>query len=180
MSEHKTNIRIGETRVYLAILEDPLDRIHYRHGGYRLVTRIDPPQLSTDILSHEGRKYLRRIESAVIPGESVGVDVYAVLEAFAVACPARQHAIKKLLCAGLRDKGSQLDDLIGASAAINRAIELERARSGNQTDEDCRLSRCELNSELDAARETINSMGTEIALLQQEITRLRLKRKRDA
>ena len=83
-------------------------------------------------MHHEGNKYLRRIESAVVPGESVGVDVYSVLEAFAVTCPARQHAIKKLLCAGLRGKGNQLDDLIGAVAAIGRAIELERARSGNQ------------------------------------------------
>ena len=136
MSDHSPNTRIGETRVYVAILEDPSDRIHYRHGGYSLLSSSkkhhDQKPQSTGIMHHEGNKYLRRIDSAVVAGESVGVDVYAVLEAFGVTCPARQHAIKKLLCAGLRGKGNQLDDLIGALAAINRAIELERARSGNQ------------------------------------------------
>lgn len=37
--------------------------------------------------------------------------------------------VKKLLCAGQRDKGSKKEDLIGALAALNRAIELENTRS---------------------------------------------------
>jgi hypothetical protein len=56
------------------------------------------------------------------------VDVYAVIEAFDVRCPGRQQAIKKLLCAGLRGKGSQVEDLIGADAALSRAVELQRSR----------------------------------------------------
>jgi hypothetical protein len=85
------------------------------------------------IQQHEGRKYLRRIYEA-FAGESgsvasVEVDVYAVLEAFGVTCPARQHAIKKLLCAGLRSKGGELDDLQGAAAAVSRAIDIQ-ARKG--------------------------------------------------
>ena len=54
--------------------------------------------------NQSGSKYLRSIDMPV-PGK---VDVYSVLEAFDVRCPARQHAIKKLLCAGLRGKGGEL------------------------------------------------------------------------
>ena len=57
--------------------------------------------------------------------EDLKVDVYAVLVAFEVTCPARQHAIKKLLCAGLRDKGNVEQDLVEAKDAITRAIEIQ-------------------------------------------------------
>lgn len=80
------------------------------------------------ITEHQGSKYLRTIRSAINNKSTLEIDVYAIIEAFNVTCPARQHAIKKLLCAGLRDKGSELDDLIGAEAAIERAIELQSIR----------------------------------------------------
>ena len=80
------------------------------------------------IEEHEGRKYLRRICEPPPSNDTCLVDVYAVLEAFAVHCPARQHAIKKLLCAGLRKKGDVLTDLEGALVATCRAVELERCR----------------------------------------------------
>lgn len=79
------------------------------------------------IREHAGNKYLRTIHSAVEHGEAILVDVYAVLKAFGVTCPARQHAIKKLLCAGLRDKGSALQDLTETLAAVSRAIQLHKA-----------------------------------------------------
>ena len=69
-----------------------------------------------------GSKYLRAVP-CMIDGK---IDVYAVLDAFAVTCPARQHAIKKLLCSGLRDKGSAAQDLSEARDAIDRAIQMER------------------------------------------------------
>jgi len=72
-------------------------------------------------------KYERAITS-IKGGASIAVDVYCVLEAFRVTCPARQHAIKKLLCAGLRDKGTAEQDLRESLAAIERAIELEASR----------------------------------------------------
>lgn len=78
---------------------------------------------------HEGSKYLRAINPADGKGTPIRVDVYEVILAFRVTCPARQHAIKKLLCAGTRDKGGTLDDLIGCRAAIDRAIELEASSS---------------------------------------------------
>ena len=80
------------------------------------------PENKDSILSHEGKKYLRNIRSPL--GSIIQVDVYAVLKAFNVTCPATAHAIKKLLCAGQRGKGKVLDDLIGAKAALCRAIEL--------------------------------------------------------
>lgn len=70
-------------------------------------------------------KYNRTIYDVETDG-SVTVDVYAVLEAFKVTCPARQHAIKKLLCAGLRGKGDSVQDLTEAGEAIARAVRLEK------------------------------------------------------
>ena len=55
-------------------------------------------------------------------------DVYAVLDAFNVICPARQHAIKKLLCAGLRGKGDAGQDLSEALDAVSRSIQMNKSR----------------------------------------------------
>lgn len=52
-------------------------------------------------------------------------DVYDVLRAFNVACPATQHAVKKLLRAGDHGVKPRLQDLEEAATAIERAIELE-------------------------------------------------------
>ena len=71
-----------------------------------------------------GDKYLRKITT-----KDGRVDVYDVLEAFSVTCPARQHAVKKLLCAGIRGKGDCSQDLREAQDAVVRAIELESARA---------------------------------------------------
>jgi hypothetical protein len=71
-----------------------------------------------------GSKYLR-----VVPCITDGkIDVYAVLDAFAVTCPARQHAIKKLLCSGIRGKGDVLQDLKEAADAADRALQMETQR----------------------------------------------------
>ena len=84
--------------------------------------------MTEGIESHEGVKYLRTIHPADGQGEPIRVDVYAVLESFGVACPGRQQAAKKILCSGHRGKGDALADLIGARAALDRAIDLERDR----------------------------------------------------
>lgn len=76
-------------------------------------------------------KYKRKLSVVSLDGKDVyqvEVDVYSVLEAFGVACPARQHAIKKLLCAGTRGKGDTLQDLMEASQSVSRAIDLEYDR----------------------------------------------------
>jgi hypothetical protein len=74
--------------------------------------------------NESGTKYLRTIVCTV--GNQA--DVYAVLDAFDVRCPARQHAIKKILCAGIRGKNSELDDLREAEDAIKRAIQMLYSR----------------------------------------------------
>lgn len=80
-----------------------------------------------DIKTHEGKKYLTKIRSPD-GSQEIEVDVYCVIEAFAVTCPARAHALKKLLCCGARGKGDALADLQGIYAAVCRAIELEQQR----------------------------------------------------
>lgn len=60
------------------------------------------------------------------PCKGVTIDVYDVLQAFAVTNPATQHAIKKLLCAGLRGHKDKMQDLTEALKSIERAIELEK------------------------------------------------------
>lgn len=88
------------------------------------------------ITEHDGAKYLRTIYSP--PGTNGGVarvDVYEVIYAFNVRCPARQQAIKKLLTAGERGKGDTMKDLIGARECIHRAIELQQRRDLNKKEE---------------------------------------------
>lgn len=71
-------------------------------------------------------KYLRKIKPADDQGEPINVDVYEVLLAFNVTCPATQHAIKKLLCAGIRGKGDKIQDLQEAIISISRAVEIAK------------------------------------------------------
>ena len=56
--------------------------------------------------------------------KGVSFDVYDVLNAFNVTCPARQHAIKKLLKTGQRGFKDERKDLNEAIDSINRSIEL--------------------------------------------------------
>jgi hypothetical protein len=71
-----------------------------------------------------GSKYLRRIICHV----EGFVDVYAVLDAFDVGCPATAHAVKKLLFPGIRGGKDRLQDLTEARDAIDRAIQMHKAR----------------------------------------------------
>ena len=71
-------------------------------------------------------KYERIFES--IGGEEFRADVYSVLAAFGVKCPARQHAIKKLLMPGQRGAKSEVQDLKEALASVSRAIDMAQAR----------------------------------------------------
>lgn len=61
------------------------------------------------------------------PCKDITIDVYDVLQAFAVTNPATQHAVKKLLCAGSRGHKDKMQDLTEALKSIERAIELEKA-----------------------------------------------------
>ena len=58
--------------------------------------------------------------------KGVTVDVYDVLKAFDVTCPALQHLIKKALCAGLRGHKDVTQDLQDIIDSAHRAMELHR------------------------------------------------------
>lgn len=76
-----------------------------------------------------GNKYRRTVRGIARNNDAVTADVYCILDAFGVTCPARTHAIKKLLCAGDRGKADTLTDLIEAKDAIDRAITLQWQRN---------------------------------------------------
>jgi hypothetical protein len=82
-----------------------------------------PPAPTTD----RGSKYHRTIRQT-LPGDTHGlcltVDVYDVCRAFGVTCSATQHAIKKLLCPGLRGAKTAEQDISEAANSCRRAIEL--------------------------------------------------------
>lgn len=69
-------------------------------------------------------KYARVLRPALATGDPVTVDVYDVLAAFGVTCPARAHALKKILAAGQRGSKSELQDIQEAVQSLQRAIEL--------------------------------------------------------
>jgi len=74
-----------------------------------------------------GSKYKRMLRQTLPEGHagaSVIVDIYDVLRAWDVTCPAIQHAIKKLLQPGQRGTKSAVQDLREAIGSIERAIQL--------------------------------------------------------
>lgn len=73
--------------------------------------------------NESGSKYLREMK-CLVDGKA---DIYSVIETFQVKYPARQHAIKKILCSGIRGKGDELQDLREARDAIDRAIQMYEA-----------------------------------------------------
>jgi len=95
---------------------------------FRRRTELQPaPEQPPASAPDRGSKYHRTI-TQTLPGDthglSVTVDVYDVLRAFGVSCPALQHAIKKLLCAGMRGGKSAEQDIEEAILSCRRAIEL--------------------------------------------------------
>lgn len=54
-------------------------------------------------------------------GNYLSVDVYAVLEAFQVTCPAMAHAAKKVLCCGQRGAKDSKQDIEESIQALERA-----------------------------------------------------------
>ena len=60
-------------------------------------------------------------------GKVFWADVYRVLRAFGVTCPAVQHAVKKLLMPGQRGAKDKLQDLEEALWSVSEAIDMARA-----------------------------------------------------
>lgn len=67
-------------------------------------------------------KYNREIIG--LDGTVTTVDCYRVLDAFNVTDPATQHAIKKMLCAGLRGHKDYLTDIDDSIESLKKAKEL--------------------------------------------------------
>lgn len=67
-------------------------------------------------------KYDRKIIG--IDGTVTTIDVYRVLDAFGVYDPATQHAVKKMLCMGLRGHKVYLTDLNDSIDSLQKAKEL--------------------------------------------------------
>ncbi len=63
------------------------------------------------------------------------IDFYCIAEAFDIRCAATQHAVKKLIAAGLRGKGDKIQDLKEARDAITEAIFMEEWRQSQQKPE---------------------------------------------
>lgn len=83
-------------------------------------------------MHHSGNKYHRQVkplEDYKLPH----IDIYRVLDAFEVKNPGIQHAVKKLLCAGLRNKGSLEQDLKESQDAITEAIKIEVYSKNTET-----------------------------------------------
>jgi hypothetical protein len=88
--------------------------------------------------SRDGDKYNRKVTAMTTdedPSErtlvEVTIDVYDVLEAFNVTCPALQHLIKKSLCVGLRGHKSPERDLKDIIESSERALKMGAARKAN-------------------------------------------------
>lgn len=69
-------------------------------------------------------KYNRTITN--IDGVTIPVDVYDVLRAFDIRDPALQHALKKLLCMGLRGHKDTGTDLAEAIESLEKLREYLR------------------------------------------------------
>ena len=70
-------------------------------------------------------KYQREFIS--MDGKVFRADVYRVLKAFGVVCPAVQHAVKKRLMPGQRGSKDQLQDLEEALLSVSEAIAMAQA-----------------------------------------------------
>ena len=77
-------------------------------------------------------KYDRKIIG--IDGTVTTVDVYRVLDAFSVSDPATQHAIKKMLCMGLRGHKDYLTDLNDSIESMQKAKELYEQKMIHESD----------------------------------------------
>ena len=89
-------------------------------SGYPEDTAVDPrvrdqPEATPLVVT----KYNRACKG-------ITIDVYDVLKVFNVTCPAMQHAIKKMLCTGIRGHKGFSQDADEAIASINRAKELNK------------------------------------------------------
>lgn len=73
-----------------------------------------------DMMTDKGDKYLKAITDRRT-GDCINVDIYDVLVAFNITCPAMQHALKKMLAAGKRGHKSYSTDCNEAINSIEQS-----------------------------------------------------------
>jgi hypothetical protein len=76
---------------------------------------------------NSANKYNREIVG--LDGVKTIIDVYRVIVAFNVTSPELQHAIKKILCAGLRGKGNEDQDISEAVLSLQKYQERKAQES---------------------------------------------------
>lgn len=86
--------------------------------------------------NNSGSKYRRVIHDLDDPSKMVTVDVYSVTDCFEVTSGPIHHAVKKLLCAGLRGAKSRIQDLRESLDAVQRAIQLELVKEAMRVQPD--------------------------------------------
>lgn len=97
-------------------------------GNYKEVPnplKADKPRLKGIIETAKKHGAIVTENKYQVQIKGVKADVYDVLKAFDITCPATQHAIKKLLKAGKRGYKDAEQDLDEAISSINRAKELQ-------------------------------------------------------
>lgn len=85
-------------------------------GGFPIVAQRERVTDAAPVATNDS-KYNR-------PCKGITIDVYDVLKAFNVTCPALQHLIKKALAVGQRGHKDASEDLKDILASAKRAIEL--------------------------------------------------------
>jgi len=109
--------------------ERPMTLVEIQAEQQRTKLKLGPVYVS-QIPPDPKTKYLRKaypvdgqVHTDANGNQYVLIDVYTVLQAFAVSSHALGHAIKKLLCAGIRGKGGKVQDLEESKVAIDRGIQ---------------------------------------------------------
>ena len=105
-------------------LEDEI--VCFKELGYRTILKSSNGghYLSSGRLNSEITEIPSPLKKYSVKCKGVKIDVYDVLKAFDVQCPATQHAIKKLLKTGKRGHKDAQQDLSEAIESINRAKQL--------------------------------------------------------
>lgn len=86
----------------------------------RIMEQREKQETSRVALTH---KYERLIIGKRKSGNCV-IDVYRVIDAYGIQCPAVAHALKKLLCTGTRGYKDYPQDLVEAIRSIEEALAL--------------------------------------------------------
>lgn len=122
------NLLLNDESIIVAASNDAIGKLK-RMMLERAIPAVEFGVVEDELIDHQtlgNRVTTNKYEREIIDrqGNSAMIDVYDVIIAYGVTCPATQHAIKKLLCTGDRGHKDTLTDLSEARDAITRAIEL--------------------------------------------------------